>query len=253
LAIPVNHIVPINRVRTDRTTPAGDSRPQTYSFKELLSQTLNEKGQEQSNGGPPLSKEQLIDIINNVKAQMDARLIRALSFDSGENVEAAYLGLIDRLIIPTPESSNNYHETQNNDVSNHDVLSPGSSNSIDTIIQQAAQAHDVDPDLIKSVIKVESNFKSNSTSPKGAMGLMQLMPETAKELGVQNAYNPSENIWAGTRYIKMLLKRYEGNVPLALAAYNWGMGNLEKKSGQMPAETRHYVSAVTRYYEQQKV
>ncbi len=103
------------------------------------------------------------------------------------------------------------------------------------------------------MIKVESNFKANSTSPKGAMGLMQLMPETAKELGVQNAYDPSENIWAGTRYLKMLLKRYEGNVPLALSAYNWGMGNLEKKSSQMPVETKHYVSAVTRYYEQQKV
>ncbi len=136
MTIPVNQIVPINRIRTDRTTTVGNSRPQAYSFKELLSQTLNEKGQEQSNGAPPLSKEQLIDIINNVKAQMDARLIRSLSFDSGENVETAYLGLIDRLIIPTPESSNNYHETQNNDVSHHDVISPGSSNSIDTIIQQ---------------------------------------------------------------------------------------------------------------------
>jgi len=252
LTIQVNHIVPINRISTERATPVGDSQAQAYSFKELLNQTLSEKGQEQPEVGLSLSKEQLIDIINNVKAQMDSRLIRALTFDSGENIETAYLGLIDRLVIPAPESSNNYHKTQNNDVSHNNVPSPGSSHPIDTIIHQAAQAHDIDPDLIKSVIKVESNFKANSTSPKGAMGLMQLMPETAKDLGVQNAYDPNENIWAGTRYLKMLMKRYDGNVQLALAAYNWGMGNLEKRSSQMPAETRNYVSAVTRYYEQQK-
>jgi soluble lytic murein transglycosylase-like protein len=81
---------------------------------------------------------------------------------------------------------------------------------------------------------------------------MQLMPETARELGVKNAYDPVENVGAGTRYLKMLLKRYDGNVPLSLAAYNWGVGNIERRPDQMPAETRQYVDRVTNYYEMMK-
>jgi len=116
------------------------------------------------------------------------------------------------------------------------------------MIKKASETYHVDAELIRSVIQVESNFNSHSTSSKGAMGLMQLMPETAKDLGVKNAYNPEENILAGTRYLKGLLNRYHGDVRLSLAAYNWGMGNVEKYSEKMPLETRNYVERVTANY-----
>ena len=90
------------------------------------------------------------------------------------------------------------------------------------IIQKAAHKYDLDPALLSSVIEAESGFNPDATSKAGAMGLMQLMPETAKELGVKNPFDPSENIMAGAGYLKMLLNRYGGELNLALAA-TWGM------------------------------
>lgn len=118
------------------------------------------------------------------------------------------------------------------------------------IIEHASKTFGVDPDLIKAVIKAESNFEKNSISPKGAMGLMQLMPETATEMGVKDPYDAYENIMGGTRYLKNLLNRYQGNTSKALAAYNWGMGNLERNPDRLPRETRVYITKITEYYSQ---
>jgi hypothetical protein len=116
---------------------------------------------------------------------------------------------------------------------------------IESIIQKAAEAFGVDSNLIKGVIQAESSFNPTAVSDKGAMGLMQLMPDTARELGVNDPLDPTENVMGGTRYLKTLLDRYEGSTPLALAAYNWGMGNLDTRPGQMPEETRNYVAKIT--------
>jgi hypothetical protein len=114
------------------------------------------------------------------------------------------------------------------------------------IIKSAAARHQVPEDLVKAVIKVESNFNPQATSRVGAMGLMQLMPGTARDLGVQRPYDPVENINGGTKYLRELLDRYDGNVPKAVAAYNCGMANVEK--GNLPQETRSYLKLVSQYY-----
>ncbi|MBF0271983.1 MAG: lytic transglycosylase domain-containing protein [Magnetococcales bacterium] len=115
----------------------------------------------------------------------------------------------------------------------------------DQIIKRASERYGVDPDLIRSVIQVESSFNPKAVSPAGAQGMMQLMPGTAAELGVKNPFNAEENIMGGTLYLSRLLDRYDGNVRSALAAYNWGMGNLERQpAAAMPGETRRYVSRI---------
>src|SRR6202035_139442 len=126
------------------------------------------------------------------------------------------------------------------------VATPG---DIDSAIEQAAARHNVDPNLVRAVVKVESNFNPNALSRKGAMGLMQLMPSTAKQLKVQNPFDPEQNVDAGVRHLKQLLESYGGDVRLTLAAYNAGAGAVARSSG-VPhyAETQNYVRRITNLY-----
>jgi soluble lytic murein transglycosylase-like protein len=116
----------------------------------------------------------------------------------------------------------------------------------DALIEENAAAHGVNPHLVRAVIQAESAFNPRALSHKGAMGLMQLMPQTAAELGVLDPYNPAENIRAGVLYLKNLLAKFAQNVELALAAYNAGPGAV-RKYGAIPPyrETRNYVSKIT--------
>lgn len=119
----------------------------------------------------------------------------------------------------------------------------------DQQIKQSGYRHNVDPQLIKAIIKAESDFDCNATSQKGAQGLMQLMPGTARDLKVFNPLDPRANIEGGTRYFRTMLDTFNGNIPLSLAAYNAGP-NLVKRTNRIPQipETVEYVQRVLQHY-----
>ncbi|NCB03104.1 MAG: lytic transglycosylase domain-containing protein [Spirochaetia bacterium] len=123
--------------------------------------------------------------------------------------------------------------------------------NLDAIFQKAADTYDVPLGLLKAIGKAESNFDPSARSKSGAMGVMQLMPKTAASLGVKNAFDPVQNIMGGAKYLKDMLKQFNGNVELALAAYNAGPGNVKKHGGVPPfAETQRYIAKVMGYANQ---
>lgn len=131
------------------------------------------------------------------------------------------------------------------------AFKPNDSPAIEEIIVKASRQYGVDVALIKAVIKTESNFNTKAVSHAGAQGLMQLMPGTARGLGVTDSFDPGQNVMAGTRFLKDMLRKYNGNLDSALAAYNWGPGNVDRKgTSHLPQETRDYLVRVKSYYSQ---
>ena len=120
--------------------------------------------------------------------------------------------------------------------------------SLEKNFEEAAQKYNVPKNLIKAIAKAESDFRPDATSKAGAQGIMQLMPATARELGVSDSYDPYQNIMGGTKYISQMLQKYDGDISLALAAYNAGSNNVAKYGGIPPfKETQNYVVKVTQY------
>ena len=119
---------------------------------------------------------------------------------------------------------------------------------LEPIIAKASSRYGVETGLIKAVIKAESNFNPTAVSSAGARGLMQLMPGTARSLGVSDSFDPEQNVMAGTRFLRDMLDHYNGDMDSALAAYNWGPGNVDRRPEHMPRETRDYLARVKQLY-----
>ena len=221
------------------------------SFSSLLAERIEGVGPrgDYPHNAVPMDRDQALKLYEVIQVRMNDSLVRALS-ESDEN------NFLDEFSLDWMENSAIERQMELY-VSKVQQATPqkkqGSSRTeINNIIAHASKTYKIDPDLVEAVVKAESDFDVNCTSSKGAMGLMQLMPETAKELGVKDYYDPVENIMAGTRYLKSLLDRYDGNIALALAAYNWGMGNVERHPERLPRETQTYIARVNDFMQQKE-
>ena len=153
-----------------------------------------------------------------------------------------------KVVKATYYPDSNIHSYSNWGASEASVLPSYSrnKNAFDQLIRQAAQHHGVSEGLVKAIMHTESGFNINARSPVGAQGLMQLMPATARRFNVSNAYDPQQNIFGGVKYLSWLLKRFNGDTRLAIAAYNAGEGNVDQYGGIPPfRETQDYVRRVT--------
>ncbi|MFY9979912.1 MAG: lytic transglycosylase domain-containing protein [Candidatus Sulfotelmatobacter sp.] len=144
----------------------------------------------------------------------------------------------------------------NNQAAKQSAMKQGPEHPVDIneVVESASGTYRLDPDLVNSVIRAESGFNVRAVSPKGAQGLMQLMPQTASLLGVQNAFDPQANVAGGTRYLRELLERYNFDLIKALAAYNAGPQRVEQYGGVPPYyETREYVARIVRDFNKKKL
>lgn len=152
----------------------------------------------------------------------------------------------DRPQIPKKTERSSPQAVAGAEVARTERTAPRSKPSdIRSLINRTAEKHGLSSDLLMAVATAESSLNPNAVSPMGAMGLMQLMPGTAEELGVSDPFDPAQNLDGGCRYLKGLLRRYQGDTRKALAAYNWGIGRIDRHGlGKLPSETRTFINRV---------
>ena len=264
---------PISKDVSSAGHQSGKNSPEPGCFHELLqkvSQAVEPDITRPDTSQRTLDKQEALHLYEQVTLQMNESLLALLAED-GKAASPPGISLLEELqqmvsmgMEPPPNLSTIERAASKKDLSPPSSLDGGHKNannpetadpvkprmpvsetrSMDEIIASAAETYGIDAGLIRRVIQAESSFNPDAVSPAGARGLMQLMPQTAEELGVRDAFDPKENIMAGTRYLRQLLDRYDQDLPRALAAYNWGMGNVDAQKKPMPEETRNYLDRI---------
>ena len=230
--------VPTGRFRMATT---GVSRQSEQSFDNLL------KAAETAS----LSTQELAREATQMVQMAQLQMMQGLFDLEEESAEGTFFSLLEKTtnLFVLPSAASQRVDNQYAKLAAHQprLLKPEqiSRGEIEQMIDRVAEQVSLAPELIRSVVNAESDFTPDAVSTAGAQGLMQLMPGTAEELGVKDSFDPMQNLLGGSRYLKQLLDKYDGDLDHALAAYNWGPGNVDRKGlEQMPRETINYLARV---------
>lgn len=243
---------PKNNITTGQVSVPGDNSSSSNSS------TVNSTGADFGQVLDDAKKAEAAVAIDRLISQsnggsVDMSLVQRFFDQNGINIELCSSTAVNNTAAYSGSSAGVSSDTNTSAISSSSVRLEASglscSAQLDAIFDEAASKYGVDAKFLKAIAKCESDFSTECTSRSGAMGIMQLMPQTAASLGVTNAYDPYQNIMGGARYISEKLAQYNGDKSLALAAYNAGSGNVAKYGGIPPfKETQNYVAKVMAYY-----
>ena len=241
---------PKNNITTGQVTVTGDNTPANNSS--AVNSTRADFGQvldDVKKAEAAVAIDRLIT--QNNGGSVDMSLVQRFFEQNGINIELCSSTAPQSAAVNNTVAYSGSSAGISSDTNTYNAAASGLSCSaqLDAIFNEAASKYGVDAKFLKAIAKCESDFSTECTSRSGAMGIMQLMPQTAASLGVTNAYDPYQNIMGGARYISEKLTQYNGDKSLALAAYNAGSGNVAKYGGIPPfKETQNYVAKVMAYY-----